>query len=483
VATNTAADVTLAESDGELTRSEALGALDTIMWRSEVDPSLRSTMAAVEILDCTPDWDRFLAAHEWATRMLPRFRKKVVESAIPWAMPRWTVDEDFDLHYHVRRSQLPAPATWATLLEACEQIVMTPFDRARPPWEVVLFEGLPDGRAAYLLKLHHATADGLGAVALMAQVHSKQREPNPDRPDRPAPGPPQADRWGNLGHQLGEDLAHLPGTLRSFAGAAASSASDPLGTARSMLRYGSSLRRMVADPMADGSPLLAKRSLSWRFGAMDLRFQDLRAAAKSVDSSINNAYVAALLGGLRRYHETLDCPVDRIPMAIPVSVRRPGDPEGTNRITSARIAGPVGIVDPAERIHEVGRLLGMAREEPANEATSVVAPYLARLPGPVLARFGAGLTKANDLQASNIPGIRHDVFLAGARIERTYPFGPLPGCAMMITMLSHGETICVGANYDAASVTEPELFMASLAEGFEEVLGLIDGAEAPVVLG
>ncbi len=62
-----------------------------------------------------------------------------------------------------------------------------------------------------------------------------------------------------------------------------------------------------------------------------------------------------------------------------------------------------------------------------------MAPVVARLPGAVIARFGGGLTKSNDLQASNIPGLRHDVYLAGAKIERVYPFGPLPGCAMMIT--------------------------------------------------
>lgn len=481
MATSTTADLTVAESDGALTRSEPLGALDTIMWRSEVDPSLRSTMAAIEILDCAPDWGRFLAAHEWASRALPRFHKKVVESAVPFAVPRWAVDDGFDLHYHVRRGRLATPS-WTSLLETAQQIVMTPFDRARPPWEVYLYEGLPGGRAAYLLKLHHAIADGLGAVALMSKVHAFRREANPDDGDGMRPERPEPHRWGLLGRQVGEDLAQLPGALRSAAGAAATSAADPVGTARRVLQYGSSLRRMLTDPLSAASPLLAKRSLSWRFGALDLRFEDLRAAAKSVDSSLNDAYVASLLGGLRRYHAALDCPVATIPMAIPVSVRRPGDADDTNRITSARIAGPVAVADPAERIQEVRQLLKQAREEPATEATSAMAPYVARLPGPMLARFGGGLTKANDLQASNIPGLREDFYLAGARVERVYPFAPLPGCALMITMFSHGDTICVGANYDAASITEPGLFMSSLAEGFGEVLDLADGAEAPVLL-
>ncbi|MDQ6836964.1 MAG: WSD1 family O-acyltransferase [Actinomycetota bacterium] len=168
-------------------------------------------------------------------------------------------------------------------------------------------------------------------------------------------------------------------------------------------------------------------------------------------------------------------------MSIPVSVRKPEDPEGTNRIASARIAGPVAIADPAERMIRIGQLLREARGEPAIEASVAMAPMVARLPGSVIARFGGGMTKSNDLQASNIPGLREDVYLAGAKIERVYPFGPLPGCAMMITMLSHGQTCCVAVNYDAAAVTDPVRFTTSLAGGFAEVMALNPGSAEPVV--
>jgi hypothetical protein len=59
---------------------------------------------------------------------------------------------------------------------------MTPFDRARPPWEGTLVEGLPDGKAAYLLKLHHVLTDGLGLTNLLSQIHSRQRPRSPRKP-------------------------------------------------------------------------------------------------------------------------------------------------------------------------------------------------------------------------------------------------------------------------------------------------------------
>jgi diacylglycerol O-acyltransferase len=88
----------------------------------------------------------------------------------------------------------------------------------------------------------------------------------------------------------------------------------------------------------------------------------------------------------------------------------------------------------------------------------------------------------NDLQTSNVPGIREDVYLAGARIERSYGFGPLPGCAAMITLVSHGDTCCIAANVDPAAVTEIDLFAECLSRGFSEVVALHPGSRAPVPL-
>jgi hypothetical protein len=90
----------------------------------------------------------------------------------------------------------------------------------------------------------------------------------------------------------------------------------------------------------------------------------------------------------------------------------------------------------------------------------------------LISQVTGSLTKANDLQASNVPGIREPVFIAGARIERMYGFGPLPGCASMVTLVTHGQTCCIGVNVDPAAVTEPDRFARCLGEGFEEVLGL-----------
>jgi diacylglycerol O-acyltransferase / wax synthase len=462
---------------------DEMNAAEAVMWRVEVDRTLRSTGLVLEELDTLPSWDRFLAAHEWAVRMAPRFRQRVVEAPLGLGAPRWTVDPDFDLRFHVRRARLPAGGGWPELLEAAAQLAMTPFDRTRPPWEALLYEGLPGGRAAYLLKVHHSATDGLSAIQLLEQLHPPTRGPNTAKPQPRGTHEQPTSPLGALLGQVRGDLHTVPALAREVGSLALSSLTDPVRALRSATRYGRSLYRVLTPPAAAGSPLLADRSLSWRFTALEVPFADLRAAGRAAGGSVNDAFLAALLGGYRRYHAAMGAPVDAIPMTIPISVRKPDDPQGGNRITAARFAAPVSTVDPRARIQQVRALVRAARSEPALDAVGLVSPLMARLPGSLTARLAGPLTKANDLQASNIPGISRDAYLAGARIERMYLFGPLPGCAAMITLLSHGGTACVAANIDRASITEPELFERCLLDGFTEVLALHPGAPAPVRRG
>jgi WS/DGAT/MGAT family acyltransferase len=456
-----------------------MNALEALMWRAEADPRLRSTIVAVELLDRLPDWDRFVAANDWATRLIPRFRMKVTEPMMGIGRPTWTVDQEFDLHYHVRRVRLPAPGTWSDLFAATEQIAMTAFDKHRAPWESVLVDGLPDGQAAFILKLHHSATDGVGATQLLGMLHSRTREPNRDVPEPPPPPPDTVSPLGAVARQVSGDARAIGGVAAALLRRSAA-LRRPDRAAADALHYAGSLRRVLANPPGEPSPLLRHRSLSWRFAAMDVAFADLRAASKAVGGSLNDAFIAGLLGGFRRYHEEMGCPIETMPVAMPISVRRESDSEGGNRFVAARFAGPVGIADPAERIAAISKLVSAARAEPAIEGMGLATPLLSRLPGVVISQLAGSLTMGNDLQASNVPGIREDTYLAGARIERVYPFAPLPGCAAMITLVSHRDRCCIGINLDPAAITDIERFGRCTAEGFTEVLALHPGAADPV---
>jgi WS/DGAT/MGAT family acyltransferase len=452
----------------------AMSELEALMWRSERHPRLSSTAVMVELLDTVPDWDRLRAAHEWASRLVPRFRQRVVEPALPVTPPVWATDPDFDLDYHLRRVVLPAPGDIDALLTLVQTLAVTPFDRTRPPWEAMLVEGFDGDRAAYLLKVHHSLTDGMGGIQLMSHLHSRVREPSPHKPDPDPPAPERPNRLGLAAHGLLEQARSAPLVgARRLLDFTTVALRQPGRMAAEAVRLAGSLPRMLDGPPASPSPLLQPRSgKAWRFGILECGLDELKAAGRVGGGTVNDAFIAALLGGLRRYHERFGVGVGELPMAMPVSLRRSGDAMGGNRFTGALLAAPAGVADPADRIAAIHRAVLTARAEPALELLGLAAPVLARVPSAVAALAFGGVGASADLSASNVPGIPHPVYLAGARIDRMFVFGPLPGVAVMAGLVSHVGTCCIGINCDGAVFADPGLLMTCLREGLDEVLAL-----------
>jgi diacylglycerol O-acyltransferase len=421
-----------------------------------------------------PDWERFLAAHEWATELIPRCRQRVLEPVVAVGTPAWVPDESFQLDYHVRRTHLPAPGTTAQLLEYAQGLAVTPFDRRRPLWEGTLIEGLEDGRAAYLLKMHHSLTDGLGGIQLMALVQSRTPEHTEDKPrGAPSAATYPAGPMELAAATLAEQARQAPAAARRVLAAGVRAVGSPGATLSEAVHFAGSLRRTLSPPPARPSPLLGgRKGTAWRFRVMECPLADLKAAARSAGGSLNDTYVAALLGGLRRYHEHHGVELAELPMAMPVSLRKADDPMGGNKFAGAYFAAPIGIADPAERIATLRGIVLTLRTEPALDTFSLVAPVLNRVPSAVGGRIFDVIGSAADLSASNVPGVPYAVYMAGARVERVYPFGPLPGVAVMAAMVSHGDTCCFGLNIDGDAVSDLDVLMHCMQEGLDEVLAL-----------
>jgi len=389
------------------------------------------------------------------------------------AAPRWVVDPDFSLAYHVRRVRSPEPGTLRDVLDLAEISLQSPLDISRPLWTVTLVEGLTGGQAAVLLHVSHAVTDGIGSVELFSAIYDVEREP----PAREAPALPLPQDL-SAADLAREGLSRLPGAIVgglrgavfSAAHAAVRAARDPASAANEVVEYARSAARVMT-PGAEPSPLLARRSLSTRSEAVDIGLAELRAAAKAAGGSINDAYLAGLCGALRRYHEALGVPVERLPMAVPINVRAEADPAGGNRFAGIHLAAPVGVADPQARIHDIQAQMRRGREESAIGMMGVVAPVLSLLPTPLVESMIESVT-TSDVQASNVPMHTEQTYLGGAKILRQYGLGPLPGVAMMVVLVSRGGACTVTVRYDRASVTDEALFAQCLLEGFDEVLAL-----------
>src|SRR5688500_18611111 len=162
---------------------------EALMWQAERDPLLRTAFSSVTFLGHAPDIDGFRERMARAVRVIPRLGHRVVDVPAGLGPPLWARADDFDLHYHVRHMALPAPGTRRQLLDLAATLHEEVFDPTRPLWSFTLVDGLDDGQAALIAKMHHTISDGVGAIRLSAMF--TDAEPDPDRSleRQPEPGP------------------------------------------------------------------------------------------------------------------------------------------------------------------------------------------------------------------------------------------------------------------------------------------------------
>ena len=456
------------------TFSSRLTDSDALMWTIERDPCLRSTIVAVMMLDRSPEWAELVRRFEQATTLIPRLRQRVVEMPLRLAAPRWELDEFLDLDFHLRRTLAPAPGDTRAVLDIAQQMAMTAFDKDRPLWEFTLVEGLADGRAAFIQKVHHSVTDGVGGIALARLLLDDRRKPTKRPEPTGAPRPPRSTALASLAESVADQIRTATKSsmhgMQAFPGIATHAVTNPGRGATALARQLRSVGKLLAPVTKPSSPVMTGRGLSRHFDAFDIPLDDLLGAAHAADSSLNDAFLAAIAGGMRRYHERHGAPVDSLRVTMPINIRRPGDSAGSNRFTPARFTLPIATVDPAERMAELGRLARAWRKEPSLSLTDVIAAALNRMPPAAATAVLGSMLKAIDFVATNVPGLKQRAYLAGAAIERVYAFAPASGAAFSVALMSHGDQCCLGINADLAAVPDPTLLTECLRQGFDEVL-------------
>ncbi|MFI6515701.1 wax ester/triacylglycerol synthase domain-containing protein [Spirillospora sp. NPDC050679] len=470
-------------ADGETTPCpDSMNTLDTLMWRCQDDPMLRAPLVILMLLDRVPDWGRVKADHAWAARAVPRLRHRPTGLSLIGGRCGWEEDPEFDVGRHLRRLRLPEPGGRAELLELARHIAAGPFDDRRPLWDSTLVEGLTwDGgqeAGAWILRIHHCVADGRAIGYWLTRLLRRSHLPAAPRDE---PEPPPARRHRHLSvlteatvnpasaQPAMEDL--LSGrTLRRSALGLARTARKPLDitveTARTLRAAG----ELAPLPVCEPSPLLRARGTERHLGMMSLPLDGLRAAARTVGCAPSDAYLAALLGGMRIYHAEHGASAGDLPVAVPLSLPRPAGMSGGNRIGGIRFAAPLNQPDPRKRMTAVRDRAARARDAFAPAGLDLMLTLLNRLPGPQVAHLVGRLGRSSDLQASQVPGMYHPGHLADATVLDAHCFGPAPGCAVMTVLLAHRNRGSLGVTLDAAAVTDPAGFMRALDEGFREVL-------------
>jgi WS/DGAT/MGAT family acyltransferase len=479
----------------ELHYDEWMSESDSVLWHIERDPLLRSTITSVWFLDSVPDRARMDAVVERMVASIPRLHQRVVDEQPGVAPPRWVDDAHVDLDYHYSWARLPGRRPdRRQVLDHAQRIAARAFDKDRPLWELCVVEGLPGKRAAFIMKVHHAIADGLGMVQLLAHMVDLEADPA-DRADRaPADEPGgsattsatdvdqrlriEAPLWAipgarSLAHRIASEAKTGARLGKASLRTATDLLRDPRGTIEQLGRTTGSIARVVKPATTPLSPAMTERSLNTHFESIAVPFAALKSSARSVDATLNDAFVAITLDALKRYHDAIGHPCSAVRMNMPISVRGgEGSNNFDNQFVPARMVLPLSDAEPAERIAEVQQLLREVRAEPALPHVNDISGVISRFgPAAAVSILGAML-KGVDITTSNVQGPPFPVFMAGARVEEFYAFGPLAGAAINITLFSYDGTVHLGINSDRAAIEDHALLTRCLHAAIDDTIAL-----------
>ena len=468
-------------------RLDRMGAFDAVMWGVEQDPVLRSVIVAMSVLDEVPEVDVLVDRITRMTLAVPKLRQRVIGNPVSPIPPRWEVDPNFDLAFHLQRFHVPADGTDRPLMRIAEQMAEQDFDRDRPLWSMALVHGWDGDRSAVIIKLHHAITDGVGGMAMAASLFDLTRTPATNL--GPMPPEPTGDVLGVAGRiangvRFTASAAYERG--RALTGGAIGLvervATDPGESAVSGAAFAQSAARLLAPANEPLSPLMRGRSLTVRMAVIQVPFRPFKAASKVVGATLNDTYMAAVAGGVAAYHEAHNAPCEYVRVNMPVNMRTSSDDTSGNRWVPARFPMPIDSGDPVTRIKRLSPLLMQARTEPALVVSDTIYRLLTALPQSAATSVAAGMMKGCDLAITNVPGPPIALYSAGSQVQAIVPFAPKGGAAVNVGLMTYHGTAYIGINIDTRAVPDPDAFVEFIRAAFDDVLAIAD-PEAHAVLG
>ncbi|GBG36278.1 WS/DGAT/MGAT family O-acyltransferase [Mycobacterium montefiorense] len=430
-----------------------LNGMDAMLLYSET-PNLHTHTLKVAILDPSDfdgefDFEAFRHHVRRRLHLLEPLRYQLVD--IPWQLhhPMWQEDCDVDLDYHLRRVQVPAPGGRSELDEVIGRVASTPLDRSRPLWEFHFAEGLTGGRYALIGKVHHALADGVASVNLLARAMDLE-------------GMAQDER------DHARQIAELPRLLMDAA----------VGMSRVRRR---SKQRGDHPDLADAfdAPstfLNHVVSPQRRFASTTVPLAEVKATAKALGVTVNDMVLAIATGGLRTLLLDYDGQAQRpIIASVPTATDKSGRVTG-NEISGLMISLPVHIADPAERARLVSLATRIAKEDHEIMGPELYGRLMAYLPTAFApAAFGwLGRhdvpNKLMNVAVSSVIGPRERGHFGGATVTEIYSTGVLsPGAPVNITVWSYVDGLGIAVLTDDQTFKDPHEATDAMTKAFAEL--------------
>ena len=406
-----------------------IGAVATFAPRQPVHPARIAELLAIRAL------------------RIPRLRQRVRATLLP-PVAHWVDDPDFDASAHIHTHHLRRPHDAAQLTGLVATIMGERLDPGRPLWEIHVITGLPGGCFAVLPKLHHALADGAGALGL---------------------GLGLLDGYANAGRQVRAPEPVGAGALLRDLGSIARQAVDIAG---SVLRS--------ARPAPPVSPLLTQSRCTRRLMATArLDMCDIKRVRAVHGGTTNDVLLAVLAGALREWLLARgDRPDELAPRAlVPVSQRcrgRGANPAG-NQLSGYLCDLPVAEPDPVRRLAAVRAMMDGNKSAGPGRGPGALPVLADRLPAAlhrvVMPMVGQCAPLLCDTVVTTVPLPGVPLTFDGADLQEVYPVVPLaPGHALGVAFSPYRGTVHVGLHADGDVLPD----VALLADELSGTLGSLN---------
>ncbi len=414
----------------------------------------------------------------------PVFRQIPVASHNPLAGDNWVDDPDFDISRHVLVRELDAPGDEGALQRYVSEQMSRPLDRSRPLWEVHFLTGYGDG-TAIVQRYHHALADGTALARVLLELTD----------DGPDDDLSEAARLRDEGSENVGPVHRLP-TPGQIPGAAA----DVMGrTWRGGLHTMSRLHALAGPALLSDAMSLARSApemieklfladspqgpLTGQVGIAKVavwsrphRLDDIKAAGRRMDATINDVMVAAVAGALRRQViEAGGEPVD-IATMVPVNLRPLDQPlprELGNKFALVVLNLPVAGGSPGERLRQAKARMDAIKAGPEAIVTFGVIETLGAA-SPQLARTMIDFFSAKAIGVTtNVPGPTGPRYFAGMRLTGVLGWAPSAGDQTLNECIfSFDGRIQVGFKADADCIPDPQGLVGAFDDELTALINL-----------
>jgi diacylglycerol O-acyltransferase / wax synthase len=420
--------------------------------------------------------------------LAPMLTWKLAHTPLDIDRPHWIEDDQFDIDRHLFRGALPAPSDIPTLQRLVGWMHAKLLNRARPLWEMYVFEDLPDNQVAIYSKMHHACIDG-GAGAAMAQL-LYDATPTPREATKPAArkAAKYADERDFISSlvasslqfwSVGEPGSRLPkietphSGRTDLASVLVDAFLDGLKQSRQFVESLPYILKVVNDVggkiispsgigdltkmLAPRTPLNGSVSSERSYAAVSLSMPRVKAVAAKAGVKVNDVVLAMSSGVLRWHLLSQDAlPGKSLTAFVPISTRDAGDASASNQVMGMICMLATDIQDPKSRLETIFAESAKAKElsSPLRQLMPLVTDTVA-LGWPIviqlLSLFYSRSNLANllppavNVSISNVVGPKFTLYANGAELLHSYPVSiVMHGIGLNITLQSYRDHLDFG---------------------------------------